>query len=59
MKLESYGSPSQSIQWDIPFQVSLGPLGMGILGDIEEESDHKEEDGDLVEEEYMDDEECE
>ena len=60
MKSESYGSPSQSIQWDIPFPVSLGPLGIGLLGEVGGEPDcEEEEDEDLVEEEDMDDEECE
>ena len=68
MKLESYGSPSQSIQWDIPFLVSIGTwrggllrlLGIWHFGEVEEQLDREEEeDGGLVEEEDMDDEEWE
>ena len=62
MKLESYGSPSRSIQCDVPLLVSTstwwgGLLGIGLLGEVEEEPDYEEEEGEyLVEEEDMDDE---
>ena len=65
-KLESYGSPSWSIQCDILLWVStstqqgeiLGILGIGLLGEIEENQDREEEEGEyLVEEEDLDEKE--